>query len=493
MRKGQQVELPTRPSGRRIAIGAGAFGAVSIFKMLLQVLTLPLMARLLGPSEFGLYSIAIPIVAVVGMMSDGGLGMSLMKEPDNSPVWSTAFWTLLGAGIVLALSLTGVGFVLGDVLHQPRLPGIIAALSVTIILMTISVTPVARLDRQGRISIGAVADLVGNLLGVCLGITLAFRGAGAWSLVGQYVTIFLVRAVVLNSAAFKMPAFEFRPSTLRSHFATGGLIVSVRMSDFAGRMVESVCLGRGLGTAAVGIYAFSNQLPRFFCESFSNPLWLALYIRALSNEHANIAALHRQFSRLLGMILFPAAALFLVTAPNLVPLFLGKKWSVAAPLLPVFLVAYAMNVIASQGGALLLADDRYHRQLWCTIGLSIAKIVVVCLGPWIGLAGVAYGVSCMHAVYAAAMILASATVSGTSPLFLIRSLVGPLAASVFSGAVAWAFLRFWGDNLVGVALCLSVGILGYGAAIILFDRKYLVSDVAVLRNVIGRRRTLPAG
>jgi O-antigen/teichoic acid export membrane protein len=492
MTKGPQTNLPARQSGRRIAIGAGAFGAVSIVKMLLQILTLPLMARLLGPSEFGLYSIAIPVVAVVGMMSDGGLGMSLMKEPDNSPVWSTAFWTLLGIGIVLALTLTGVGFGLGEALHQPRLPGIIAALSVTIVLMTISVAPVARLDRQGRISVGACADLAGNLVGICVGITLAFRGAGAWSLVGQYVTIFLVRALVVNRAAFKMPAFEFHPSTLRSHFATGGLIVSVRIADFAGRMVESVCMSRGLGTAAVGIYAFSNQLPRFLCESFSNPLWLALYIRALGNEHANITALNRQFSRLLGMILFPAAALFLVTAPNLVPLFLGKKWSVAAPLLPVFFVAYVMNVIASQGGALLLAHNRYHRQLYCTVGLSIAKIAVVCLGPWIGLTGVAYGVSCMHAAYAAAMILVSAAVTESSPLFVLKSLIGPLAASVFSGAVAWTFLRCWGDDMVGVALCLSVGILGYGAVIVLFDRKYLVSDLAVLKNVVGRR-TLPAG
>jgi O-antigen/teichoic acid export membrane protein len=494
MTNAQQVDFPPRLSGRRMAIGAGAFGAVSILKMLLQMISLPLMARLLGPSEFGLYSIAIPVVAVVGTMSDGGLGMSLMKEPDSSPIWSTAFWALLGIGVVLALGLAGTGFGLGVALNQPRLPGIMAALSVTVILMTISVTPVARLDRQGRIAIGAAADLVGNIIGACIGIFLAFRGAGAWSLVGQYVTVYLTRAVVVNFAAFQMPKFEFQPATLRSHFATGGLIVGVRMADFAGRMVESICMGRGLGTAAVGVYAFSNQLPRFVCETFSNPLWLSMYIRALRGEKADIIALHRQFSRLLGMILFPAAALFLVTAPNLIPLFLGKRWLVATPLLPVLFLAYVMNVIGSQNGALLLAYDRYDRQLYCTIGLGIAKIAIVCLGPWIGLAGIAYGVSCVHVAYAVVMIFGSAGVTGCSPLPVIRSLIGPLAASIFSGAVAWTFLRYWGgDDILGLALCLSIGTIGYGAAIILFDRKHLVSDLTALKNLIGRRRAMPAG
>src|SRR5580700_10543904 len=44
-------------SGRKIAIGAMASDAVNIIKVILQLLLLPVMARLLGPSEFGLYAL----------------------------------------------------------------------------------------------------------------------------------------------------------------------------------------------------------------------------------------------------------------------------------------------------------------------------------------------------------------------------------------------------------------------------------------------------
>src|SRR5450755_2122761 len=50
-------------SGRKVAMGAMASGAVNVIKVILQLLLLPIMARLLGPSEFGLYALALPTVS----------------------------------------------------------------------------------------------------------------------------------------------------------------------------------------------------------------------------------------------------------------------------------------------------------------------------------------------------------------------------------------------------------------------------------------------
>ena len=484
----QQADLLPKPSGRRLALGAGALGAVSIVKMFLQIISLPIMARLLGPSEFGLYAIAIPVVAFVGMLADGGLGVSLVKEPDSSTIWSTAFWALLGIGIVMAATLTCTGFALGIVLHQPRLPEIMAALSATIVLMTMTVPPVARLDREGRFAVGAGADMLGNVIGTCLGVLLAFNGAGAWSLVGQYVAIYLFRALVVNWAAFKMPTLEFRPHLLGSHFATGGLVIGVRISDFAGRMLENLTMGSTLGTASVGLYSFSNQIPRFVCESFSSPLWLSLYIRALRTERAEIIALHRRFSRLIGMILFPVTALFVVAAPGLIPLFLGQKWESAIPLMQILLPSYALNVLGSQNGALLLAYNRYNLQLYCTIGLSVGRVVAVCLGPWIGLIGIAYGIACANTIYALVMIFGSASITGCHPPQILLALLRPFLASLVAGALGEVLIRHCGNDIGYLILCVTVAAIVYGMAITLIDREQLVLDLRDLLDMVGLRK-----
>jgi PST family polysaccharide transporter len=476
--------LPPKPSSRRIAFGASAAGAVSLVKMLLQVLALPVMARLLGPSEFGLYALAFPVVAFVGLLADGGLGISLVKEPDSSAIWSTAFWALLGLGIILAAGLAGAGFVMGAALGQPRLPGIMAVLSLTIVMMAVTVPPVARLERQGRIAVGAFADLVGNVLGVGIGIWMATRGAGSWSLVGQFVTLYLVRACVLNAVAFKMPALEFHPSRLLSHFATGGLFAGTRIADFVGRAIENSFLTRGFGTATVGLFVFSNQVPRFISEAVSNPLWLSLYIRAVGEERAIAAALHRQLSRLLCMILFPAAAFFLVVAPVILPALLGPKWGHAIPLIRVLFPAYVLNVLGALCGAVRLACNRYQTQFLSLVGVSIGRILVVSLGPWIGLTGVAYGVVGINAVYVTIALVGTVAILDTTAWPLIRGLMGPLAASCVSGAATWMTLHYGGDTILIWVLCPIVAMIVYGLAILLFDRKHVTSDIAILKAML---------
>jgi PST family polysaccharide transporter len=432
------------------------------------------------------------VVALVGMLADGGLGISLVKEPESSPVWATAFWALLGAGVALALGLAGAGIVLGEVLHQPRIPGMVTALSITIVLMAVTVPPVARLDRQGRIAVGAFADLTANVFGTATGLVLAVHGAGAWSLVGQYTVIYFIRAVVVNCAAFKLPAWEFRPGLLISHLSTGGLVLAVRISDFAGRMTENLVLTRWMGPAALGLYSFSNQISRFVTEAASNPLWLSLYIRALHEEREAVASLHRQFLRLLGMLLFPATALFLASAERLVPMLLGPKWVSVTPMLQILLPGYALAVLGSQSGAVLLARGRYDIQLYGTIGLSLGKVGAVCLAPWLGLVDVAYLVSAINGLYALTMILLPSGITGQPPRSVLNALLGPLAGSALAGMICWVLVRYSGHDFGRLVLCVVVSAGLYGLLIILLDRKNLLADLDMLGGMFRARRATPA-
>src|SRR5580704_16080297 len=141
-------------SRRRLAQGTVVIGVANVLKMGLQLLTLPLLARFLGPSEYGLFGLAMPAVSFMIMLSDGGLGTSLAREPEtNQDVWSTAFWFLIGSGIVLSAIVILLSFVLAALVHEPRLPAIMSALSICLILIAIAVPSGARLTRQGRLGI----------------------------------------------------------------------------------------------------------------------------------------------------------------------------------------------------------------------------------------------------------------------------------------------------------------------------------------------------
>jgi PST family polysaccharide transporter len=476
--------LDAQPSGRRLAFGAGALGIVGILKLCVQAASLPVMARLLGPSEIGLYALALPVVAFVTMLADGGLGISLAGEPETSNVWSTAFWVLLFTGILLSCVLTGIGFAEGSILHQPRVPGLMAALSVTVVLMTVSVPSLARLDRQGRIAVGAFADLAGNLMGVSIGVTMAFRGAGAWSLVAQYLTLFVVRAVIVNVVAFVKPQFEFHPRLMLRHISTGGLVVGTRIADYFGRMVENLVLGHTLGTAPLGRYSFSTQISRYLSEMISNPLWLTLYIRALRATPGEAVSLHCQLSRLLGFLVFPIAVFTVVAAPMVVTVCLGPKWVAAIPLLQILVPSYALGVVASLSGALLLAGGQYQIQFYAQVGLSAARALAVCLGPWVGLIGIAYGITVTTTAYALIMLIAPATITGCHPLPVLRNLAGPFVASLALGLFCRLLLHHAAPSLVRLGVAVLLGTFVYLAVNFLVDRKRLLQDFTLATHML---------
>jgi len=238
--------------GRRLALNAAAGGAANFVKIGVQLVMLPLMAHLLGPSEFGLYALALPTVAFCMILADGGLTASLAREPlESRLVWSTGFFVTLTVGAMLALLIAGWGQVLPVVTHEPRVRGLMNILALAPLMISLTALPSARLMREARLASAAAVDLGATLVGASVAVALALSGFGAMSLALQYVSYYALRAVLLNRIAFVRPQLRFRLSALAGHYSVGGALLGVRMSDFFGRMIENVLYGRSFGAAGL--------------------------------------------------------------------------------------------------------------------------------------------------------------------------------------------------------------------------------------------------
>jgi O-antigen/teichoic acid export membrane protein len=479
-------------SNRKLALAAIASGAVNVIKVGLQLVLLPVMARLLGPGEFGIYALALPTVSFVALLADGGLGATLAREPESSSlVWSSAFWVLLLAGCILALGSSAFGVFLGYVAHQPRVPAMIALLSLSLIFLVLSVPPTARLNRRKNLAVGAAAELAANLIGAAIAVALAIKGAGAWSLVAQYLATYFVRSLVLNIGAFHMPRFEFSFRAIKPHIVSGGLLVGSRLCEYAGRVTETIGIDRMFGTALLGSYNFANQISKFAGEAVGNVVWGTLYVQALTSEKAKVVELHRQLCRLLAAILFPASALAVAAAPELVDLLLGPKWVDLVFLLRVLLPAWALTVIATQIGAVLLANGHFVIQFWCAAGQSLGRVLVVFAAPWIGLAGTMYGIAGVSLLYSAAILWFSRASTGCALLPLLGGMVGPGISSIVAAGTCLLVIDAYPPSPALTLLSLAVGIITFLLSMLIIDRRSLINDWQAVRLLAANPNKAP--
>ena len=463
---------------RQLAINTAAGSGANLVKLLVQVLLLPFMARLLGPTEFGLYALVLPTVSLLSILADGGLGMSLAREDASShTVWSSAFWFLLVTGVGLFIFVSLWGVVLAHITRQPQIASVMTLLATSFVFITLSVVPLARLVQSGNTVVASAADVSSFLIGAIVAVVLAVYGAGVWSLAVQYLTNIIVRAVMLNLASSYSPRMEFNMHALKPHFSTGGSIVGSRLAEFSGRAVENFIYGRIFGASALGAYTFANQVPRFVCEAANNPVYDALYTYALKQNVTETGPLQNSLSRLVGMLIFPASALLIGSAPATLNILLGPKWHEAIPLLQILMMSYAFSVIASQGSALLYASGKNSIVFWNIVVLWILRIAAVTSGYFVGAVFATGGVAFANVLFATSMFVISASATRSSVLSIMRSLSRPFCSSVAGGLVCYFSLRqsitFSLGNTMG---SIVAGLLTYSIVLIVIDGKTIRED-----------------
>ena len=469
---------------RKFALNAISGGAANIFKIIIQLVLLPLMAHLLGPTEFGLYSLALPTISLLAILADGGLGTSLAREDEASTsTWSTAFWALLVSCSLMGVLSIVISIVISRIVEQPRLVGIVGFLSVSFILLAFSALPAARLIRRGNLVIHSVADLTATFVGAGTGVTLALWGAGAWSLAAQFVVSGFVSCLIFNFAAFEFPRLEFDFKSLKSHAVIGGSIIGGRLSELGGRQLENLLCGRFFGTTFLGSYTFANQTSRFLCESAGNPVWGALYSYTLREKSEVATRLYMTLTRLLAMLLFPLTALAAVIAPNVFAIVLGERWTTAGAFMQVIVVSYAFSTIGSLCGAVLLANGRSSLLFWAFTALSVGRVLAVILGLIYGAMGMGISIDLVNILFAGLMIVFMKNSCNVEARVLVRSLIPSLVASLVAGTICYLVSVSHIVDLFWTATALISGLFGFVIVMLILQSRRLYADFGAVRRI----------
>jgi O-antigen/teichoic acid export membrane protein len=478
-------------SNRRLALGTLTSGVVNVVKIFLQFMTLPLIASLVGPADYGLFGLAMPTVTLMLMLTDSGLGISLAREPEsNVDAWSTATWFLLGTGCLLAAFIIVWSIVQAALVHQPRLSAIMTALSVCPILLALTVPASARLTRQARLGTASLADLAGNVLGAAAAITLALLGAGPWSMVAQTVLFWVCRATITNLAAPLRPQFRFVPKYLRPHLQVGGWILGGKLLDTGGRTAEASLIARWLGADFVGAYTFANQVPRYLCEAVGSALWAMLYAYAIRTENRSSSlSVYWLAMRIYAFIVFPCVAIVSVQARPLVDTLLGSRWDSAITMLQILVVTQAFNSAGALGMSLLYATGRARIPFRIDLESACCRLAAVMAEPWIGFSGIALGLGLVDILMFFRRIFAVNRAMEGRPSTMVASLAAPVAASAAAAFFCW-LLEFYQFDPIGipafgaVVVHMAAGFVLYAVLVGLLERQRIVDDVKIAYKLI---------
>lgn len=361
----------------------------------LRIVTLLLLARLLTPEEFGVVGAAMVVGGFALLLSQAGMEPALIQRPTleerHVRTALTAFLLLstsMGALVALASPLIARFF---------RMDELVPLLLVTAFafpLQGLMSVPTALLKRRMQFRGLAAIQVVSYGVGYGgVGITLAWIGAGAWSLVVATLAQSLLAVVLLQviQPYPKRPLFDRAAFGELMYFGTGFTLA--RLLNYVALQGDNLVVGRWLGAAALGLYSRAYQLLIFPVDLFGTVMDQVLFpsMARVQHDSARLATTYRRGVTMIGLVFLPLSTLVILLAPELVLVLLGPQW--LGVVLPFKLLALSMLFRASykMSDALARATGAVYSRAWRQ-GIYAGSVVGGALvGQLWGVAGVAAG------------------------------------------------------------------------------------------------------
>lgn len=308
------------------------------------------LARVLTPRQFGQVAMLQVFVVLGQALSETGLTQALVREQKpNEAVRFSAFLVnitiAVASYVILWVCASWIARFFGDTTLCPLMRG----MGLSIPLAALGLVQTARLTAEmqfGRLwGISTVSVLVSSAVGLWM----AFTGRGVWALVGQQVSMWGTRAVLLWAVCGWQGRARWSWTALRPLLSFGWPLMFSAMLNAVWNNIYAPLIGRFLTVRGAGLYWRADTLTAFGPRAVGDVagrVSYPLFCKMQSNESRDDTP--RAFRRMCVLTLcvtLPFCALLCIFAPQIVHVLLGERWMACVPYIRILCGMYCLYPI----------------------------------------------------------------------------------------------------------------------------------------------------
>ena len=409
------VTLDTEGLKRRSVRGSFATVLSQGAKLVIQLGSQVVLARLLFPAEYGLVAMAYPVIAFLQVFNDIGLSQAVVQRPTLiQEQVSALFWFNIGTSCLLALAVVLLAPIAAWVYGEPRLLLLTIVLGLIFPVTAIGILPNALLARHMRFGVMARNEVIAMLTGAAVTILCAWSGLSYWSLlIGQFANAVAAILLVWLATSWRPGMPKFTRSVL-GDVKFGANITLSNLATFATTSGDNIIVGLTTGKVPLGLYDRSYNLVARPIGQMMTPLSrVALpLLSRLAHQPEEYRAAYLQIFRISTLLIVPAMLVCISNGGTLIGVFLGARWSAAAPIFSWLCVGGLTSAIYASTFWLLISQDRAKDlRLYSAIGAGINVISYLVGSHW-GVVGIAMAASIGFVFISTPMLLYAATREG---------------------------------------------------------------------------------
>lgn len=467
------------------------FGATKVVNSLTTVV----LARLLAPSDFGLFALATLGLGLLSIFNGNWLGATLIVRADvvDDRTRGTVLTLVLASGVLMAAALALVSPIAAAAFHQPRLEEILLVFAGVLLFSGVNWFYEMIMQRELEFRRRFVAQIARSVVFSVVALTLGLLGAGVWSLIGAQVASHVANGVVL----FSLAPYRVRPAFDRSRvrvIVSGSRgFLGQELADFFQQNLDYISVGQLRGAVQLGYYSLGYRQAELPYYAIGDPVGTVTFPAFARMRHAG-KDVTRPFLTALRLVCFltcPLGIILSAAAKPFTEALFGAKWLPMTGVLAVMGLWAIMRPLQVTFGRLLNSMGA----AWL-----YGRISVLGLGPFAVATVLAAKFGGINAV--AAVLLVYIMISATLLMRIVSRRAGipmrqqwsALRPMFVAGGVCWLVTRATANAMDAasplLALIVSAGVclVVYVLIVHLGDRQFLRTALRQAQRAMPRRQ-----
>lgn len=352
------------------------------------------LARLLLPSEFGLIAMIGVFVGLGTALINSGLTQSLIRsiEPDQEDFSTVFFFNLAGSIIIYAIIYFAAPYI-AAFYSQELLTQIIRIYCVTFIINAFSAIQTTRLTKNMDFKTQMKVSIPSLVIGSIVGITLAYKGFGVWSLVWSAIIQAFAATVQLWYWSKWAPSLVFNFKKFRYHFHYGVKLMLSGLLDITFTNAFTIIIGKFFLPAQVGYYNRGDTLQKLPVNNISlmlNKVTFPLFAN-LQDDNVRLKSVYKRIMQMVIFLVSPILIMMAVLAEPLFRFLFTDKWLPAVPYFQILCATGILYPIHSYNLTILKVKGRSDLFLKLEIVKKVITVVVILFSFQFGIFGLLYG------------------------------------------------------------------------------------------------------
>lgn len=354
--------------------------------MIFQLAGTMIVARLLTPSEVGVFSVAVVLVGLVQTVRAFGVPTYIVQEKElTEERIRSAMGVAILVGWVLAAAIALLSGLVAGFYREPGIRDVMLVLALNFVLMPFGSVTMAYLMREMNFAPQALATVLAAAAQCGVAVTLAWLGFGYMSLAWASVASNLVMIVVAQ--VYRPAGMPYRPSLKGAkRIAKFGMTsTSAFVIGDATHGAPDLVMGRTIGVEAVAIFGRASGLVQMFDKVVMNAVWRVAmpYFSMRDREGGNVTVAFLNAASLTTALAWPFFFFLAVMAYPVIRIMYGPQWDASVPLVPWLCAAGAISAPFVLSWSVLIATGQVGKILRPLIlGATVQVGTLVVASHW---------------------------------------------------------------------------------------------------------------